>query len=137
MYDNSIHTATKLTPLSALFGFQFEMPTNLKRQTVPLYNSDDYPSQLKYQLARAHKLANENLRKAKIKSKDSYDRRTKCISFQVGQRVLVRNPARKNKFAVVWTGPFEVVSIEGPVTTAVKIHKSVKKIHNNRLKLYY
>lgn len=73
VHNNTVHTATKLTPTKSLYGFEFQMPTNLKRTPTPLYNDEDYPKLLKLQLQKTHELARKNLELAKLKSKQQYD----------------------------------------------------------------
>ena len=56
VHNNSVHTVTRQTPNKTLYGFDFEMPVALKRRPSPLYNPDDYPKVLKYQIQRSHEL---------------------------------------------------------------------------------
>lgn len=137
VHNNSVHTSTGQTPFRTLYGFDLELPTNLTRKCSPLYNSEDFSKVLKYQLQRSHELVRENQEKAKVTAKKSYDKRVKEVSFEAGEKVLVRNKARKNKFSPIWSGPYEIVSVDGPVTVTVRIKGRNRKWHNNYLRKYY
>lgn len=58
------------------------------------------------------------------------------IQIQIGDKVLLRNVTRKNKFSEIWTGPYEVTKINNDVNTTIKIGRAFKRVHNNRLKLF-
>jgi len=65
VYNNSVHSSTKESPNKVLYGFDIELPTNIRRKPSPVYNHDDYTKVLKYQLQRLHELVRENLIKEK------------------------------------------------------------------------
>lgn len=137
VHNNSMHVTTKQTPFKSLYGFDNELPTNLKRKCAPLYNSEDTTKVLKYQLQRSHQLARENQVKAKEASKRQYDDKVNSTEFAVGQKVLMKNQNKRNKLSPIWNGPFEVNRVCGPVTTEIVIKGKNKKIHNNLLKHYF
>lgn len=134
VYNNHIHTATKLTPMECLFGFTSEMPTNLKRDPKPLYNHDDYFHELKFKLQTCHKYAKQNAIEAKLRSKKYYDQNANSKKFKTGDKVWLKNETRKGKLDTLWNGPFEVINASD-LNTEIKIKNRVYNVHNNRLKL--
>ena len=134
VHNNSVHTSTKQTPFKTLYGFEFEMPTNLKRKCAPIYNHEDSSKVLKYQIQRSHEIARENLEKAKITSKKGYDTYTNPKSFFVGQKVMLKNQTRKGKLSPIWCGPFVVIKIVNSANTLINIRGKEKLYHNNLLK---
>jgi len=134
VYNNHPHAATKQSPMKTLYGFEVEVPTNIKRKTSPLYNPDDYTKVLKYQLQRMHELVRENQIKEKEKAKIYYDKKAKERIFSVGQKVLLRSQARKGKFSPIWEGPYEVVDLPTDVNVKIKIKNRVKVYHKNMVK---
>ena len=137
VHNNAVHTSTGQTPFRTLYGFDINVPSNLSSKCAPLYNPNDPSKVLKYQLQRSHELVRKNQEKAKLIAKGNYDKRSNGIVFAVGDRVLVRNNTRKNKFSPIWTGPYEVISVDSPVTTTVRVRGKNRKWHNNHLRVYY
>ena len=62
----------------------------------------------------------------------SYQGEGTCGKLQVGQRVLLDNPA-KGKLDSRWTGPWTVVSLKKPTTVFLKVGTTVKGVHLNRI----
>lgn len=135
VHNNSINRSTKLAPNDILFGYISEPPLKFRKNTIPQYNFDSESENIYHSLRKVWAWARENQEHSKVISKSNYDRSVKEVFFKPGQKVFVKNEARKGKFSFLWNGPYEVVNITGPVTTAVKIKGSIVKIHNNRLKL--
>ena len=136
IHNNSKHVSTGLTPFRMLYGFDLNVPTNLKRKCTPLYNPDDASKLFKFQFQRAHELARENLTKAKQTSKRYYDMRAKPATFTVGEKVLLRNQTRKTKFSEIWKGPYEVMEINSPENTTIRVKGRDKTWHNNHLRKF-
>ena len=137
VHNNTIHTSTQQTTFKTLYGFEFEMPTNLRQNCAPLYNTDDTNKLLKYQVQRGFQLARENLEKAKKVSKKGYDAKVNPQSFEADSLVLLfKNLATKNKFSPIWLGPYKVVRAKGKTNTVIRMRSKEKVIHNNLLKKY-
>lgn len=136
-YNSAINASTKKSPFRVLFGFELETPTNLRRKCTPIYNPDDTSKIMRYQFQRAHELVRENQIKAKEVAKKRYDKKLRPVSFAVGEKVLLRDNARKGKFSPIWLGPYKVTRIISPVTTAIRIKKRSRKYHNNHLRKFY
>lgn len=137
VHNNTMHTSTKQTPNRILYGFEFEIPVRLKGKPSPLYNVDDYSKILRYQIQRSHELAKLNQDQAKARSKKYYDKGAKTRRFHIGQRVWLRNPARKNKFSPIWLGPYKITDVPTTVNVRLKIGKVDKVYHNNLIKPCY
>lgn len=136
VHNNYPHTSTKLTPMDCLFGFTAELPTSIKSKVDPTYNFEDYYYELRHKLQTMYKYARENIIKSKERSKKQYDKHSNHKLFNTGQKVLLLNQRKQNKFSENWTGPFVVVSQDGEWNTTIMIGKKKKKVHNDKLKLF-
>lgn len=135
--NNSFHSATKLTPNDCLFGFTAKLPNNLKRDPQPVYDYENYFLYLRNKLQKAHRYARTNLINSKETSKKYYDKNVNPVTLQVGDKVLLRDGGRRHKLTPYWLGPFRVVEVNSPVNTTIQIGKRKRRIHNNRLKLFF
>ena len=136
VYNNSEHEATKLTPMDCLFGFTSEVPTNLKRPPVPVYNHEEYFFKIRHKLQKMYEIARKNQISQKERAKKYYDRNVRITEFKVGDLVLLRNEMCKGKLADKWRGPYQVVEIPNEVNTVIQAGKRTIRVHNNRLKKY-
>ena len=73
---------------------------------------------------------------AKQVAKKQYDNKLNLVRFRVGDKVLLKNQIRKNKFSPIWIGPYKVIGLRSPITTVVDIKGKEKLFHNNLLKPY-
>lgn len=135
VYNTTRQTSTNYTPHELVYGFNIDIPTNLKIRPTVTYNYDDYITLLKNRLRYAHELARENILKSKDKSKEYYDRNVKYIKFEVGDMVLVQNEVKAHKFAPPYLGPYPIVEILSDETSLIQIGRKTKRFHNNKLKL--
>lgn len=134
-YNNTKHCGTGFTPMEMLFGFISETPSNLKKTPEPLYNHNNYCQELRYKLQLAFNMAKKNLIQNKIRAKENYDKKVNILKLNVGDKVLMKDPARTSKLSEIWMGPFEVIEV-GEVTTSILRRGKVKKVHNNNLKAF-
>ena len=100
-YNNTKHAGTGKPPMEMLFGFVSEISSNLKREPAPLYNHDSYCEELRFKLQKCHNLAKQHLLKRKISSKNYYDKSSRPTQFEIGDKVLLRDPTRRSKLASV------------------------------------
>ena len=126
-FNTTPHTATKFMPYELLFGYKPFIPNSLTRETEIVYNYDDYLFEFKNRMQNSFELARQNLISQKHKSKDYYDTKTKDKNFNIGDFVLLKNELRKNKFAPLWQGPFEIKQIPSPVNSTLLIKIKIKK----------
>lgn len=137
VHNNSVNRSTKLAPNDIIFGYVSDFPVKLQNKISPQYNFDCEFSNIYHSLHKVWAWARQNQEKAKEISKSYYDRNMKEVFFSPGEKVFVRNVARKGKFSFLWNGPYEVIKHSGPVTTIIRIKQKNVKIHNNRLKKCY
>ena len=137
-YNNTIHTAHSYTPFELTFGFLARMPSeaNIKEsEKLPTYKN--YLVDLVSRLVGIRKLANENLHKAKIASKQQYDKKVNIVDFEVGNIVYLAKGGELSKPDYPFTGPHEIVrklsdydyEIMDPKTKKLQI------VHARRLKV--
>lgn len=136
-HNTTPHSATQYTPYEVLFGMKPELPSSLSRAPEPVYNYDDYVQELKARLQVTYQHVRENQLNAKEKSKTYYDANVKSLELNVGDLVLLENKARKSKkLTSIFEGPYEVVELNSPVNSTIKIGRKTKLVHNNLLKRY-
>lgn len=135
-HNTTPSTTTNFTPYELLFGYEPNLPMEILKREVPIYNYDNYVTQLRSKLRTYHIMAREQYEKRKIENKKYYDKNRKngTLDLQINDLVLILDPKKKSKFSPLYTGPYRVVEICGPVTVKVKIGKKSTKIHTDRLK---
>lgn len=138
VYNTTPHTTTHFTPHELVYGFAAVIPTSLSATPQTCYNYENYAAELKARLQHSHSIARKHILVSKEKSKILYDKNTTIITFHVGELVLLRNEARKNKLDSIWTGPYKVIEINSSENTTIKElnNSKLKIVHNNRLILY-
>lgn len=133
-YNNTVHSSTKYAPYELVFGKPCEMPTRIFSNIEPLYNPDNYSSELKYRLQVANKDARENLLKCKEKRKQTYDKNVNQIKYSPNDMLLVKNETG-NKLKPLYDGPYIVIEEQEPNLKIMKNGK-IDIVHKNRTKLF-
>lgn len=122
-YNTTPHVATKISPFELMFGRKAILPPCMSKSPVALYNYDNYLADLKYKLQTANSLAIKNLRFAKIRSKEFFDKKAKQTFYSVGDSVLLK--ASQNKIGrplfEKWTGPYKVIEVPSSENVIIKI----------------
>ena len=145
-YRSSVHETIGETPSRMVFGRQVQLPVDLVLGRPPDQAVTDdiaipYVNGLRDQLYNTHDLARSKMEEASAYQKRNYDVRMNFKQYNIGDIVLLHDPARKKgvckKLTSPWIGPFLVV---GKVSDLVfKIQRSptarVKVVHHDRLKL--
>lgn len=131
-----MNRSTGYTPNELIYGYKLTLPTNLKRRPEPVYTYDDYLSELRYKLQKAHTLARENLIESKNNNKKYYDKKTLSVSYKIGDQVLLTNEDRKTKLHNPFIGPFKVLRIVSDVNIEIQQNRTKRVVHINRTKKF-
>lgn len=134
VYNTTTHSTTKYTPHFLVYGFNVQIPNNLKQNTSTIYNYDDYALVLKHKLKVAHEMARKHIETSKNTNKQIYDKRKNPINFEIGEQVLVLNETKDHKFDELYKGPFEILDIPSNENCLLKIGRKTKLLHKNKLK---
>ncbi len=111
-FNTTVHSSTRYTPFELVFGRICQKPSNIEiGQNTPIYNTDNYRSELLYRLKRAWEDAHVNLLQTKLDRKLKYDKQAKGKEFLEGDLVLLKKENRK-KLDDVFIGPFRIIKIE-------------------------
>lgn len=89
---------------------------------------------MKYRLQRAHLETREITNKIKNRNKNYFDRKTNIINFKVGDKIKILNEPY-NKFKFIYSGPFNIISIEKD-NVIIDLNGKAYKIHKNRISKY-
>jgi hypothetical protein len=102
-------------------------------------NVIDYVLQLRERMRVGLKLAGENAVDAKSKSKQLYDKQSRAVSFEEGEKVLLLIPLVGKPLQTKYCGPYVVVRRLGPVDYLVSTpdrRKTERVVHVNLMKRY-
>lgn len=134
-FNNTVHSETNYTPYELVFGKLCRVPSRISESVEPLYNSDNYPLQLKYRLQLAHAEAKNNLLCNKYKRKELYDKSVNPIVYQENDLILLKNETGR-KLDAIFEGPFRVKDDLG---CNIRIYKNNKidLVHKNRTRPYF
>lgn len=72
-HNTTPRTVTNFTPYELLFGHEHNLPIEILKRDVPIYNYDSYVAQLRHKLKTYHDLAREQYIKRKQANKKNYD----------------------------------------------------------------
>ena len=117
-YRSSVQESTRESPFFLLYGRDPRLPTGTELDTARteyLVDVDDYRTELVMSMAKAKKIALENICRAQRKQKQFYDRHAGEAKFKVGERVMVYMPGEvsgnKWKIARPYHGPYRILSV--------------------------
>lgn len=102
----------------------------------PRYNYEDYHLELKQKLQLSHQIARDRLSEQKQKTKEHYDRKLNEITVHVGDRVLLKNSARKGKLSPKWLGPYEVIEIRANENVTLQKDRKRVTVHKNLIRVF-
>lgn len=139
-YNSTPHSITNMSPFELLYGRQAKIPSIYNKEPEINYNYDDYSFELKSRLQNAQTVAREKLIDQKRISKVYYDRKINPITYQIGDRVLLKSeqpPVGHNKkLSPLYTGPYLVVDVNSDVNCTLLYKNKHMRVHNNRLKIF-
>lgn len=122
------------TPYEIVFGKKAILPHMLYDGDVePLYDYENYPKLPKYRLQVASREAKKLIEMAKNNSKSQYDKNSKPLNVDVGEKVLlVAQPYNKHKY--IYEGPFEIGDISHPNVKILYRNDKIMEVHKDRLR---
>lgn len=131
-YNNTVHSVSGYTPHELTHGYKIVIPNRL---TIPKTNYDyqSFADVVRNRIATSLKIARDNLRKGKMKSKKYYDRNTAECEIKENDMVLIQNKVRDHKFDTIYDGPYKVLEAHDVYLVILRNGKRVK-VHKNMTK---
>lgn len=142
-YRVSPQASTLDSPFYLLYGREPRLPMDVSLLAPSkLSNSvEEHRRRIVTQINEAQNLARINLQKTQQKMKTLYDRNTKPVTFDVGDKVWVYTPKPRKglskKLRHFWFGPYRITKKMSPVhfeLTTCDNRKVSTSIHANRMK---
>ena len=110
--------STRESPFFLLYGRDPRLPTGSALDAVEaayLVDMEDYCTELLVSLAKAKKIALENIRQAQAKQKEFHDWYAGNLQYRVGERMMVYMPGdvsgKSWKLARPYHEPFRILSL--------------------------
>ena len=132
------------SPFELLYGRIVRGPMSILREIwsteeieEEVKDTYEYVLDLRQRLQETCQLAGEELKKAQIKQKKYFDRKTTPRILKARDEVLILLPTDSNKLLMKWKGPFEVKEKVGVNNYAIQLPDKVKIYHINMLKKYF
>jgi IS30 family transposase len=142
-YRSTVQESTGFSPFELMLGRKVRGPLEILKmywtkeerevEERPIYQ---YVVELRQRLQETCRIAQEELCKAKETQKMYFDRKAKPKSLEIGSKVLLLLPVKKNKLLLHWKGPYVVQEKMSPVNYRIKVGKKLKNFHVNMLKAY-
>ena len=145
-YRTSISETTRETPFYLLYGREPRLPLDVSLLAPQERSSavGEHRARIVEAIERSQRLARENNQRAQQKMKFYYDKRSRDVSFAIGERVWVYTPKTKEglskKLLHNWHGPFRIVERLSPVHFKLRTctNRPVQAtVHANRMKPYF
>ena len=142
-YRSSQHESTGCSPNLLMLGKEVPMPLDILVGQPPQNQFDcqiEYVEWLRNSMTNAYSYAREQLCRAALRQKKSYDLKAKESEFLPGQFVWRWYPPKANqKLGKGWTGPFRVMSCPTDVNVVIRYKPNDRdiRVHIDHLKLYY
>ena len=135
-YNTCVHESTKHTPYEVVFGKLARLPSSdplREGDLLPTYKG--YIQELVTRLNGIQKLTYNNLLSAKLRSKKYYDRGIHPINLRVGDYVFLQSGPKPGKFGDHYSGPYKILELINKNNVRIRIKKSDKIVHLNRLRI--
>ncbi len=142
-YNCTTHETTKFAPFYLMFGRVPRLPVDimfgsaLRNGDVQTY--DEYVETLQEDMREAIRIAQGNTTGAQIRQARGYNKKSKGIDLEVGDRVLLVNKKEKGKrkLADVWDSVVHVVTWKDPTLHIYRVEdpttRKSKVVHRNFL----
>ncbi|XP_073412006.1 uncharacterized protein [Dendrobates tinctorius] len=137
--------STGFSPFELVYGRRVRGPLDLVLEHwegegliegVPIV---PYVLELRDRLQELTQVVRENLQATQRCQRVWYDRRARECTLEIGQKVLVLEPTKQNKFQAAWQGPYQVVGKIADTTYNVSDcddPRVIRMFHVNMLKPY-
>ena len=142
-YREVPQASTGFSPFEMLYGRNVRGPMTILKQLWTDEKAEDeactsyqYVTDLRHRMESMCELAQDNLKLAKQRQKIHYDKKTRERVHEVGERVLLLLPVKRNKLQLEWKGPFEITERVSAQTYRVLVKGKPKVFHANLLKRY-
>ncbi|CAK9813916.1 Retrovirus-related Pol polyprotein from transposon 412 [Anthophora plagiata] len=134
-YNTSVHEGTLYTPHELVFGSKARVPSANQKSMLEEETYNSYLQSLKARLSESQAIANQNLKSAKARSKNYYDKKVNTKEFSVGDHVLLLKEPTKGKFDSQYTGPHVIIDKLSDCNVKLRLDNGRTKIvHVNKLK---
>jgi len=143
-YRCSVNETTGFSPAMLMFGHELRLPLDVVFGECPGLIRDEtgYTSNLRERLKSSFEKVRDNITRAQKRQKDYFDRKVSGKTINVGDKVLLYEPAVKvgqsPKLHCPWgKEPFEVIQKVSEVDYKIwKGRLKPKIVHFNRLKVF-
>ncbi len=114
------------SPFELLYGCEVRGPLDvLKEQWIqnPEIEADvlSFVMEVKDRMELAKEVVEQNAKFAQTKQKEYYNRKTKEMDIEAGDKVLLLLPLSKKKFVAKWQGPYKVTKRVGKVNFEIEM----------------
>ena len=134
-YNTTPNTDTQYTPFEIVFGKQVNFPTYTLNKIEPMYNHEEYYTQLKFKLQTIAQRVRDIIVKTKLKRIQN-QKSPNPIILKVGDKILIKSETNK-KLDNIYEGPYNIVSLNHPNITIFHTPSNKnKEVHKNRVIKY-
>ena len=144
-YREAEHRATGFSPFFLMYGRNVRGPLHILKESlegdVPrdeeTRTAYQYVLELQERISQTLKLANDELKKAGIKSAKYCNRKSKLRDLKPGDKCLLLLPNSENKLIAQWQGPYDITGKKSDVVFTINVKGQNKNFHINMLKKYF
>ena len=135
--------STGFSPFELLYGRRVRSPIMILKEFWTRTPAEQekttyqYVIDLQNRIEETCKIARGHSELAKIKQKYFHDKLAKQRGFEVGDKVLLLLPKKKNKLELQFCGPYNVVGKKNEVDYYIEVNGQVRLYHINLLKKYH
>ncbi|CAF1573296.1 unnamed protein product [Didymodactylos carnosus] len=135
IYNTSVHATTKHIPFELMYGRKPVLPFDPQSSVVSTMERDEYLQYAKDYISSLTQDMKRIVLNSQRKYKEKYDLNRSNPTYSIGDLVLVKTTAARNKFSVRNEGPFRVQKQLGPKTYVVEHVR--KPEYQKQIKFYY
>lgn len=103
-YNTTPNTDTQYTPFEIVFGKQANFPTYTLNNIEPMYNHEEYYTQLKFKLQTIAQRVRDIIIKTKLKRIQN-QKSSNPINLKVGDKILIKSETNR-KLDNIYEGPY-------------------------------